>query len=271
VQRLQLGMLLRRHREASGHKTKEVLNALDWYGSKLSRLESGGVTIAAAELDRLIELYDVPDEDADRLRDLGREARRRGKLQPVREYARTYLELERSATKVSIHRGELLPGILQTESYARVLLASGPADLPAEDINAVAAERASRIDRFTGDRANLWVVLGEAVLHRPVGGVVAHREQLAHLRRIAELPKVTLQVLPFSVGEYSALGMDFTILDLAEPPLTVVYVEALTDALYRDGAEDVERYRVALTKAQVAAASERESARMLEARLRDLA
>lgn len=262
-------MLLRRHRATSGRKTKEVLDALDWYSSKLSKLESGGVTIAAAELDRLIELYDVPDDDATRLRELGREARRKGALQPVREYARTYLELERTAATVNIHRGELLPGLLQTESYARALLSTGPSDVSASEIDAMTAERTRRIDRFSGDRANLWVVLGEAALHRPIGGDSAHHEQLAHLRRIADFPKVTLQILPFSAGEYSALGMDFTILKLADPQLTVVYVEALTDALYRDVSEDVERYRVAFTKAQVAAVSERETIRMLEARLRE--
>ncbi len=115
------------------------------------------------------------------------------------------------------------------------------------------------------------MVLGEAALHRPVGGAAAHREQLSHLRKVAELPRVTLQVLPFDAGEYGVLGMDFTILELADPELSMVYVEALTDGLYHDAAPHTESYRVVFTKAQVAAANERESARMLEARIRDLA
>nr|WP_245607376.1 DUF5753 domain-containing protein [Pseudonocardia spinosispora] len=161
-------------------------------------------------------------------------------------------------------------GALQTEAYARALLASGPSDFSPAEIDQMAVDRARRIDRFTGDRANMWVVLGEAALHRPVGGREAHLEQIGHLLQVAEFPQVTLQILPFSSGAYGALGRDFTILDLVDPQLTVVYVEAFTDALYRDAAEDIERYRVAFTKAQVAAASERESLRILEARLRDI-
>lgn len=272
VMRLQLGILLRRHREACGRTPKEVVAALDWYPSKLSKLEKGGVTITSAELDRLVELYGVTGEDATRLRELGREARRRGIAQPVQEWARTYLELERAADEVKTHYGELVPGLLQTVAYARALLATGPANFSPEELDTKAAERARRIERFTGERgSSLWVVLGEAALHRPVGGAAAHREQLAHLRQVAELPRVTLQILPFGSGEHAALGMDFTILELADLPLTVVYVEGLTDALYRDAAEHTEGYKVAFIKAQVAAANERESANMLEARIRNLA
>lgn len=272
VHRLQLGILLRRHREAGGRTPKEVLAALDWYPSKLSKLESGGVTITAAELDRLMALYGVAGEDVDRLRELGREARRRGTVQPVRESAQTYMELERAATEVKAHYGELMPGALQTVAYARALMATSLFSFSKEQIEAYSAERARRLERFAGaDGPSLWVVLGEAGLHRRVGGPDAHREQLAHLRLVADLPRVTLQVLPFASGEHTALGMDFTILELADPQLTVVYVEALTDSLYRDAAESTERHTIAFTKAQVAAASERESRRMLDARLRDLA
>lgn len=272
VHRLQLGILLRRHREASGRATKEVLAALDWYPSKLSKLEGGGVTISAAELDRLVELYEVNDEDAARLRDVGREARRRGALRPVVEYARTYLDLEQAADTLKMHEDAHLPGMLQTEAHARALLATAPSGPPQDTINAVAADRARRGERFaSGNGGQLWVVLGEAVLRRPVGGVDVHREQLRHLRVLAELPRVTLQVMPFDNGEYSALGAGFTIVEVIDPPLSMVYVEALTDGLYFEAEPHLELYRVAFNKAQVAAASERDSTRMLEARLRELA
>ncbi|MGI9000217.1 MAG: helix-turn-helix domain-containing protein [Pseudonocardia sp.] len=272
VMRLQLGVLLRRYREACERVPKDVVKALDWYPSKVSKLESGGVTISSAELDRLIDLYGVTGTDADRVRELGREARRRGITQPVQEWAQTYVELERSADEVKSHRGELVPGLLQTVAYARALLATGPWTFSPEELDIRAADRARRIEPFTGEGGtSLWVVLGEAALHRPVGGAAAHREQLAHLRQVAELPRVTLQILPFDVGEHTALGMDFTILELVDPSFGIVYEEALTDAVYRDATDDIERYRVAFTKLQVAAASERESARMLEARLRHLA
>lgn len=270
--RLQLGLLLRRHREAAGLAQREAYEALDWYPAKVSKLESGGVTISRAEVDRLAELYGVTGADLERLRALNREARRRGVVTPERDFARTFLDLEQAADEVLALYSELLPGPVQTEDYARALLHSGSAGFDDARIDTIAASRAARLRRFRGEgTARLWVVLGEAALHRPVGGPDAHRAQLRHLRELVDEPRITLQVLPFAAGEHGALGTDFFVLRMLDPAFALVYVPAVTDGLYHEAAPHTDVYSTLFTKAQVAALGERESGRMLDARLRDLA
>jgi hypothetical protein len=93
------------------------------------------------------------------------------------------------------------------------------------------------------DAPQLWVVVDEGALRRPVGSREIVREQLEHLIEVADHPAVTLQILPFSAGAHSAMGGAFTILRFAEPDLAdVVYIEQLTSALYLDKPVEVDSY-----------------------------
>lgn len=270
VTRVQLGLLLRDWRERRGLSSKEAAEALEWYTAKMSKLEKGGVTISAAELGRLIDLYDVEREDAERIRTLGRDARKRGSLGRVPEWARTYAELEQGADEIRLYDGELIPGLLQSEDYARALLETSIVTAK-EDAEARAEERVQRRTLLTGaNPPRLWVVLGEAALHRLVGGAAVLRGQLQLLRDMARLPQVTLQILPFEAGEHVALGVQFCILGFTDPPATFVYLEALADADYLDRPSQTEIYTLAFDRVLVAAATERDSKRMLDRRIRDL-
>ena len=138
---------------------------------------------------------------------------------------------------------QLVPGLLQTEGYARALIRQGSATTE-EEIARRGELRASRQEILRlPDAPQLWVVIDEAALRRPVGSREIVREQLEHLIEVADHPAVTLQIMPFSAGAHSAMGGPFTILRFAEPDLAdVVYIEQLTSALYLDKPVEVDSY-----------------------------
>lgn len=276
VTRVQLGMLLREARERAGVSIKESAEILDWYVAKVTKVEKGGAIISSAELDRLLERYEVPDEQAAKMRKLGKEARRRRSMGRVPDWAQMYVELEQAANEIKFYDGELIPALLQTEEYARAVLSTStvlasPLGLTADEAAERAADRARRRDRLAGEQPpELWVVLGEAALHRLVGGRDVLLGQLQLLRELANRKHVMFQVLPFHSGEHVALGAQFCILHLTDPPTSYVYLEGLTDADYLDKSLHLDVYTLAFNKLLMAAANERESKRMLDRRVRDL-
>jgi hypothetical protein len=136
-----------------------------------------------------------------------------------------------------------VPGLFQTEPYIRaVTRAADPTRDPAE-VDRLVAIRQERQARLFGDGPpQLWAVINEAVIRRVVGGPDVMREQLARLLELADLPTVSLQVLPFSAGAHAAMGSMFTILRLPEPGTQVVYLEDLWSAEYVDREPQVAAY-----------------------------
>ncbi|MGH2586061.1 MAG: helix-turn-helix domain-containing protein [Dehalococcoidia bacterium] len=267
---MQLGILLREARERLEISSKDVAEKLEWHRSKVTKLEKGATKISAPELDRLIEIYQIEGEQADRVRELGREARKRGVMGRVPDWAQTYVELEQAAEEIKLYEGELVPALLQTEDYARALLATSLIT-PPEDAEQRAKERVRRQERLTnGSPPRLWAVVGEAALHRLVGGPAVLRGQLRWFRELAAMPHVTVQILPFSAGEHAALGTQIRILEFADPRVTFVYLEWLTDAEYYDRPPHTDVYTLAFSKVLVAAADERASKRMLDRRIKEL-
>jgi transcriptional regulator with XRE-family HTH domain len=124
VTRVQLGILLREWRDRAGLSSKDAADLLEWHPSKLSKVEKGAARISAAELDLLLDKYGVPAEEAERMRALGKEARKRGVAGRVPDWGQTYVELEQGADEIRMYYDELIPGVLQTDDYARALLAT---------------------------------------------------------------------------------------------------------------------------------------------------
>lgn len=120
------------------------------------------------------------------------------------------------------------------------------------------------------DAPQLWCVVGEAALFRQVGGRNVLRDQLQHLRKAAARPNVTVQVLPFDAGEHVALGSSWTLLHLEEPSATFVYTEALTSGDYLDKPAHTDRYVKAFDTLRMIAASDRDSVKMLDRRIKEL-
>lgn len=270
VRRVQVGLILKGLRERSAVKPAQVQQRLDWYAGKLTKVERGDIMPKAAEIDVLITMYGVADPtEAERLRALAKEARQRDQPAKVPDWAATYVALEGAATEIKHYDPEVIHGALQTTEYARAIL-SDPLD-ETQEVEPLVTERQQRASRILDEtKTQLWCVLGEAALHRQVGGPDTLRGQLEHLRRLASRPNITVQVLPFSAGEHVALGSSWVLLHLDEPVATYVYVEALTSVEYLDKRTHTDAYVRAFDNLRAAAASDRATATMLDRRIKDL-
>lgn len=171
-----------------------------------------------------------------------------------------YAEMEAKATHISTYQAQLVYGLLQTPEYARAVLETGDAGR-AEELLAARLERQRILEAA---RAPLTlVVLDEAVLHRPIGGVEVMSGQLAHLLRCAERPWVQIQVLPNSVGQHASLAGSFNVLRFARNP-DLVYTEDLISGHMTADTDTVREGARRYASLQAAALSEEESAKLIK-------
>jgi transcriptional regulator with XRE-family HTH domain len=270
VLRRLLGAQLRRLRERQGITREEAGYAIRASGSKMSRLELGRVGFKERDVADLLTLYGVTDEtERDTLLGLAQDANspgwwhRYGDVLPG--WFETYVGLEEAAALVRTYEVQFIPGLLQTEAYARAVISLGNSAAPPEEIEQRVSLRTTRQKLLTrGDSPRLWAVVDEAALRRPIGGRDVMRGQLQRLIEATKLPGVILQVLPFRVGGHTAEAGAFTILRFPESDLPdVVYVEQLTSALYLDRRDDVDSYMEAMERLCVVSAPPDDTAEIL--------
>jgi transcriptional regulator with XRE-family HTH domain len=248
VQRLVLGGQLRRLREERGVTLEQAAEIIRGSHSKLSRMEHGRVGFKERDVADLLSYYGLGDgEQRAALLSLARESATPGWWHEYADilpnWVEPYVGLEAAASVIRTYQVQVVPGLLQTEGYARALIKVG--DSPSEDDVARRSElRIGRQDVLNKALApKFWTVIDEGALRRPVGGPEVMREQIRHLLDMCDHPAVTLQVLPFSIGAHSAMGGPFTVLRFAEPDLQdVVYLEQLTSAIYLEKATEVDSY-----------------------------
>ncbi|WP_371503436.1 helix-turn-helix domain-containing protein [Kitasatospora sp. NBC_00374] len=160
------------------------------------------------------------------------------------DWSRAFMDREARATEIRTYMAQTVHGLLQTGAYARAILSIGKSLKTEEQLAERLNARMSRQDRLRGPGApELWVVLDEAVLMRPVGGGEVMREQLAHLLDVARSPLVTLQVLPFDQGEHRAMGGSLTVLVLPDGA-EVAYTEGADYGRLIEDPAEVEPYSV---------------------------
>jgi hypothetical protein len=248
VKRLVLGGHLRRLREKSRISAEQAAEAIRGSHSKISRMEHGRVGFKQRDVSDLLTLYGVTDsEERAALLSLTQEANTPGWWHAYSDvlpsWVEAYVGLEAAATVLRTYEVQFVPGLLQTEEYARALIRLGTAVSDSE-VERRTELRVSRQEILRGPNPpQLWAVVDEGALRRPVGSRDVVRRQLEHLIAMAEHPAITLQILPFTAGPHSAMGGPFTILRFAEPDLhDVVYIEQLTSALYLDKPSEVDSY-----------------------------
>ncbi|MGI8308415.1 helix-turn-helix domain-containing protein [Saccharopolyspora hattusasensis] len=248
ARRLVLGSQLRRLREASGISREDAGYAIRGSGSKISRLELGRVGFKERDVADLLNLYGVTDEsEHESFLDLVRRSNEPGwwhrfnDLMP--SWFQDYVGLEESASRIQTYEIQFVPGLLQTEKYARAVAIQGRPEFPADELDRRVRLRMQRQKLFMQPKApRLWAVIDESVLHRPIGSREVLREQIQFLLDATAMSAVTLQILPFELGRSGAEGA-FTILRFAEPELPdIVYLEHLCGALYLDKPDEVEVY-----------------------------
>ncbi|HEY6424921.1 MAG TPA: helix-turn-helix transcriptional regulator [Pseudonocardiaceae bacterium] len=231
VYRLQLGRELRRLREAAGLSRDDAAAELECGVSKISKIEAGKATMRPAEVRALLDRYGVTERD-EVLR-LARDARRRSTVR-VPDWAKTYVGMEADAAEIRTYQTELIPGLLQTEAYARVVTQAADPTRDPREVERLVAARIERQQRLgAADAPLIWAILNEAVIRRQVGDKEITGRQLEHLVAMNTDPNITIQVLPFSAGAHPAMGSSFVHLRLADPPDgETVYLEDLASADY---------------------------------------
>jgi transcriptional regulator with XRE-family HTH domain len=245
--RRQLRVELKRLRTSRGLTQRYVAEQLDWSQSKVIRIENGAVAIGVTDLRALLSLYGVDDRDAvDNLVNMARNS----KHQPFSSYkdifrieTLRYFAYESSASLIRQVEPLVIPGLLQTEEYARALSANY--DLPASRIDKIWESREERqelLDRT--EPPEMFFILDESVIRRTVGGAGVMRRQLAHLVELASRPQMSIQVLMFESGAHRALRGPFVYLEFpaaADPD--VLYLESPTgDSVFRDDPEVTGKY-----------------------------
>ena len=265
-----LALELLRRREAAGLTREEAARQLEWSTSTIFRIETGRSRPQPGNVKVLLELYGVSGPERDGLIRLAREARQPGWWHSFRDILpnpyEVYIGLEAGAASIRNFEPVVIPGLLQTEEYARQMSRGGPRELDREDIERRVQVRMERQRILTReDRPRLWAVIDEAVIRRVVGGPEVMREQLQHLIECAEQGKTTLQVVPFGAGAHAGTTGPFIILDFPEPTdPSVVYVETLAGDLYLEDRADVDRYTLAFDRLLAAALHPDDSVRLVQ-------
>lgn len=272
VRRRRLGAELRRFRESAGLTIDFVAEKLECSTSKISRLETGQTGASPRDVRDMLKLYDVRPDELDDLLQVAREARQKGWWQPYGALLNgAYVGFEAAAAGIQSYEAQCVPGLLQTREYAGSLIRAGRLNTAPDEFEDRIRVRMVRQALLTqDDPIDFWVVLDEAVLHRPVGGPAVMRQQLDHLVKMAELPNVTLQVLPFSIGAHSGMDGSFVILhfpDDVDPDMA--FVAMATGGVFQEKPDEMRRYAMIFDHLRSAALPPDESIALIESMARE--
>ncbi|MDH6579794.1 helix-turn-helix transcriptional regulator [Kitasatospora sp. MAP5-34] len=244
-----LGSELRRLRESAGKSTEDAATVLKCSRAKISRIETGVSGIRRLDLGILLDLYGIMGpKDRDALEALARDSKKRGWWHDYGDtvppaYA-DFLGLEGDARYVRTWQPLVLPGLLQTEDYARALLEANPAAVRPERIDQLVKIRMERKEVLSKpDPARFWAIIWEPALRCAVGGKDVRRAQLEHLTQAAQLPNVTLQVVPLDVGATAGACGAFVMFGFTDSPAPgVVFLETLTSSHYLEQEAELDGY-----------------------------
>jgi transcriptional regulator with XRE-family HTH domain len=271
-----LGTQLRRLREARGITAGAAGQAIRASHAKISRMELGRVGFRERDVTDLLTFYGITDEqERGAFLTLVRRANVPGWWHQysdiVPSWFEIYLGLEQASSIIRTYQPQLVPGLLQTPEVARAVIQLGHPRRSVDDIERRLALRMTRQEILTQPEApQLWAVMEEASLWR-LNGRSVMREQIEHLIKMAELPNVTLQVIPIYSGPHAALGGPFSLLRFAEPDLPdIVYLEQLSSSLYLDKIEDIQHYREIMDRLAVQAKTPTETIGLLGSTLKEL-
>ncbi|MFI5839951.1 helix-turn-helix domain-containing protein [Catenuloplanes sp. NPDC051500] len=263
--RRQLGAELRRLRDASGRTVADVARSLGWSESKLSRIETAHTGIRNRDLDSLLDTYSVPDDDRRRIRAVAVQSRQRAWWEGYRDVLPDSYEMligfESEAESLQCYEGLVVPGLLQTDEYARAIFESDGhrhdgRELGDSEIDQKVAVRMARQALLTRQPSlNFVAILDEGVLRREVGGPGVLRRQLVRLAETSERANVTIQVLPFSAGAHPALAGAFAILRFSGGQSPLVHCEVRTGGIFQTRSDEVEGYAASFDELRAIALS----------------
>lgn len=277
VLRMVLGAQMRRLRQASGLSLEAAGLMIRVSRSKMSRIERGRASFTQADIADLLTLYGIHGEqERAAMLQLALEATTPGWWHRYSDilpkWLESYVGLEEAAARIRTYEIQFVPGLLQTESYARCVIKRGRPDADEKEIDERVDLRMMRQAILAQPEApQYWAVVHEGTLRRPVAPSKLMRAQIEHLMEMIDLPHVTLGVLPSTAESTAGEGGPFTILRFSEPELPdVVYIEHLTSALYLEKRSDLERYLAVMDRLLLDAGSPANTYRILKEIYRDV-
>ncbi|MGH3864290.1 helix-turn-helix domain-containing protein [Actinokineospora sp.] len=260
---------LRRLRDQADLTQQEVVDATSINKATLYRIETAKAKPQKRTLMTLLALYNAEPEQRDYLISLLKDSTVQGWLRPYHselpeEYT-AFISFESDAAGARNYESLFVPGLLQTEDYARAVIRGVlPAATDSEVEDRVQA-RMERQDVLTKTKPiKFWAVVDEASLRRGVGGPGVMSDQLAHLTKCAKAPNITLQVIPFGAGAHPGMPGQFILLDFADPMDTdLIYIDSMAGDLFLESAADVRRYRSIFDNLVAVALSPNDSASLI--------
>jgi transcriptional regulator with XRE-family HTH domain len=273
IRRRRLARALRQWRERAGMTADQAAAALLCGAGTISRMENGQ-SGDPYRVKGLFELYGAPPEVVADMIQIAKESRRRPStvrkpyLDFVPKRLAEYYELEDEAETMALLEGEFVPGIIETQDYARALIAGFSPHVRSDEVDRLLEIRMDRQHRLVGsDPLRVKVILGQAALYTQVGGPKVLRAQLNHLLSLVrDSPNVDVRILPFGAGARPALGRNFTILSFPEPEdPDVIFAESVSYFVLEDETDEVARFQDAYNQLWQTALNESRSAKLIAA------
>jgi transcriptional regulator with XRE-family HTH domain len=234
IHRRRLRSELRKAREAAGKTQRETAHAMDWSMSKLIRIETGDVRVSTNDLRAMLSYYMISADRVDALVEVARAAREPARWSRYRDVASpeylAFLGYESSAAIVRNFEPILVPGLLQTEEYAREVITAVE---PAQRVDGLVDLRIERQEILVRPSApDLHFILDESVIQHMVGGPEVMRRQLLQLKELATQPHIHLRIITFDKGIYPRMRIPYVIFEFEAPEdEDVLYIENATDEL----------------------------------------
>jgi transcriptional regulator with XRE-family HTH domain len=251
VRSRRLAFELRRLREAAGLTRDQVSEETGVNPATLYRHETapGQSRPQRRTMIALLNLYGVTNEEKRaELLALSRQADEQTWLQPYHAelpaHYTAYISFEAEARTVRNYESLFIPGLLQTEDYARAVIRG---NLPMANNTEVEQRVQARMERQAllrkDEPLQLWAIMDEAALRRQVGGAGIMRAQLAAINTAASEPHITVQVIPFSAGAHAGMQGSFFLLDFPNPAdPELVFIDSMAGDLFLETEADIRRY-----------------------------
>ena len=255
VLRIVLGRRLQQLRDNAGLSYEQAAKALDVTHATVRRMEKAEVGLKVPYVEKLLRTYGVSDPaEIEGFVSLAREANQPGWWHRYRdvlpEWFSVFVSLETESHEIRAYEPHYVPGLVQTENYARAVLRAGMPHAPEAELKKQVALRLERQAVLARENPPmLWVVMDETVLRRPIGGAEVMREQIDHLIEVSEQAHVQLQLMPYSAGPHPAMYGPFHLFRFPQEELPdVACAESLLGAVYFDQVDDVSGFREALDR-----------------------
>lgn len=274
VRQYRLAQALRELRSAADMTQDQVATCMDWHVSKLFRLENArSPRVNWLDIQGLLDLYGVASPQRDALIQLAKDAKKRGWWTAYQDvFTGSFVALEDETYLVRRYASELVPGLLQTEAYARSVIQQLRPRYDTESVERRVAARMARQRILEREKPlGLDFILNEAVTRREVGGPAVMTEQLQTLGETAKRENITLRLLPFDAGTHSAMEGAFTIFSFPEEQYPdVVYIEGMMGDLYLESVESVQRYRSAFESLSESAMSPSDTMELITSKTKEV-